>query len=308
MVKTRALKTALERRRQLIRQKNAQAENRLNAALGIPDVKQAHDRYIHAAFDNALKNKDDDKTVQKAYSAYQKALLKHGFSEDDFEFKPLCALCGDAGEVDGKMCRCLFDEYVECLKEVCNIKELAPYTFETSDLSIVKDQSQREQLEKVYAAMRGFAKRLPDVKKRLVTLSGGVGTGKTYLADAIANEVVSRGKSVKILSAFEFNSLMITAHTSPIAARAGIMKDVLTADLLVLDDLGVESMTRNVTVEYLLLTLEERERKNLCTVITTNLDLNRIMDRYGERIYSRLTNKATSLVIELTGGDLRRGA
>ena len=41
------------------------------------------------------------------------------------------------------------------------------------------------------------------------------------------------------------------------------------------------------------------------TIITTNLDMNQIFETYGERIFSRLANKKTSISINLLGEDLR---
>lgn len=75
--------------------------------------------------------------------------------------------------------------------------------------------------------------------------------------------------------------------------------------MLVIDDLGTEPMLKNVTVEYLLLVLEERQTRGRATVITTNLTGENILNRYGERIYSRLSHKQYSMMIEMKGNDLR---
>ena len=73
-----------------------------------------------------------------------------------------------------------------------------------------------------------------------------------------------------------------------------------------IDDLGTEPVLKNVTLEYLYLILNERLTSNKATVITTNLDLNGIINRYGERIYSRITNKSNTFVCRFTGADLRK--
>ena len=72
-----------------------------------------------------------------------------------------------------------------------------------------------------------------------------------------------------------------------------------------IDDLGTEPMLKNVTVEYLLLVIEERQTKGRATLVTTNLDTDGILLRYGERIYSRLSHKQRSKIIEMNGKDLR---
>ena len=125
---------------------------------------------------------------------------------------------------------------------------------------------QRTQLDKLYDWMKAYSQKIPAVKLKNIVLSGSVGTGKTCLASAIARAAVDRGKSCKFTSAFEFNNEMLAAHTSPIAERNAHLHDVLTADLLVIDDLGTEPKIRNVTVEYLLLVLEERLIAKRCTI------------------------------------------
>jgi DNA replication protein DnaC len=57
--------------------------------------------------------------------------------------------------------------------------------------------------------------------------------------------------------------------------------------------------------EYLYLILNERMLNNLSTIITTNLEPGEILTNYGERIFSRLVNKKTSICINLDGEDLR---
>lgn len=84
-----------------------------------------------------------------------------------------------------------------------------------------------------------------------------------------------------------------------------MLRNVLTAEMLVIDDLGTEPRYNNVTCEYLLMVLEERVAKGLVTVVTTNLSSDRIMKQYNERVYSRMFDKRRSLAIEFEGDDLR---
>ena len=75
---------------------------------------------------------------------------------------------------------------------------------------------------------------------------------------------------------------------------------------MVIDDLGAEPIYKNVTLEYLLLILSERLAKNMPYIITTNLSQEQILDRYGDRILSRLNDKKHGVNIEIKGEDLRR--
>ena len=64
-------------------------------------------------------------------------------------------------------------------------------------------------------------------------------------------------------------------------------------------------MLNNVTKEYLYLVISERMLKSKSTLISTNLDAKNILERYGERIFSRLFDKTKSLLLRIEGHDLR---
>ena len=86
--------------------------------------------------------------------------------------------------------------------------------------------------------------------------------------------------------------------------KAGLLDGVLNCDVLIIDDLGSEPNIKN-TEEYFYSLFNERLSKNKSTVITTNLNLNQLLLRYGERTFSRLCNKANSLSIKVVNTDLR---
>lgn len=302
-MKQRAYEKALAARRAKIDDAKALSQAKLLSALSVDEIKCAYDDYVKATF---TATDQEAESVQNARSNYISALKKYGFCQNDFEYIPVCAKCGDSGEADGKPCSCIWDEYIKCLRAVCDIERRAPFTFEMCDLTLVKDASQRAALETLYARLSDYADRLPyGVNACNITLVGGVGTGKTCLASAVARRAVDGGKDCMFLTAYEFNARMLKTHLSPIDGRDAMLADVLEADLLVIDDLGTEPMLNNVTSEYLLLVLEERTAKRLCTLFTSNLDAERILHRYGERIYSRLSDKRRSRIMALEGKDLR---
>lgn len=296
-------KTKKERSIKIDRAKQA-ALQRAQAALSIDEISRAQSEYARLAFapsDDA----EHVKIVEKARLAYQNALKKYGFDQNDFEYHPICPLCNDTGVVKGKMCKCIKDEYIANLKKECNVDSLAKFSFDDCDLDKVKDEAQKANLATLYAAMKKYVAKFPKSDCSTIVLSGSVGTGKTCLASAISRAVVEKGYAAKIMSAYEFNALMLKIHTSPIAERNALIHDVITADLLLIDDLGTEPMLKNVTVEYLLLVIEERQTIGRATLVTTNLDTDGILLRYGERIYSRLSHKQRSKIIEMNGKDLR---
>lgn len=304
-MKKRVMQKTLIERQNEIENSKREAQSRQKQAFCIKEISDANKRYVNVMFSAMTSANDMTEDVQKASLAYQNTLKKYGYCEDDFNLKPLCDKCGDTCTVDSKPCECVWDKYVKNLRDECQLDLKAPFSFDDCHLEKVEDAWQRKSLENVYASMKKYIEKFPGVKYTTLVFSGGVGTGKTCLASAMARDVVEKGYAAKIFSAYEFNSLMLTTHTSPIAERNSLLHDVLTADMLLIDDFGTEPMLKNVTVEYLLLVLEERQSRGLCTLITTNLSGENLLNRYGERIYSRLSHKQHSLIIEMKGKDLR---
>ena len=87
--------------------------------------------------------------------------------------------------------------------------------------------------------------------------------------------------------------------------KKDILDKYLSCELLCIDDLGTENLIKNVTVEYLYLIINERLQSGKNTIITTNLDLQQIMQNYDERIFSRIANKQECILFNMTGDDLR---
>ncbi len=294
---------AQKRKKEIAEQK---AEALMSQAFSNPEISQAHSNYVNAMFSYYAKPQaSSNKVLDELHKLYAKKLAENGYSESDFEIKTNCKICNDTGFIDGKVCRCIWKEYILQLEQDCNILKTAPFTFESCNFCKIDNKQQRTELIEIYSMMKSYAEKLPNVKVNTITLLGKTGTGKSSIASSMARKVVDRGYSAQFMSAYEFNSLMLRIHTSPIIDRAELMDKVMTCDFLVIDDLGTEPILKNVTLEYLLLVLEERLIKGLSTIITTNLDLNGIHDRYGERIYSRLSDKVHSKILPIIGDDLR---
>ena len=297
------MQIALNQKSAEITAKKDEQSKKVALILSVPEIKKAHEEYLKAMFDNAIGGKGANE--EKAKAKYIAALTAHGFDESDMQPSPVCPICEDTGRVGGRTCKCVWAKYIPALKSICEIERRAPFTFDDADFQVAKDEKQRETLEKLFAFGKAWATKLPAVKTKILTFFGSAGTGKTFLSSAIAREAIERGKSVLYTSAYEFNSAMLAVHTSPLAEREDKLADYLTSDLLVIDDLGTEPILKNMTLEYLLLVLNERTNKGLCTLITTNLSPARVLTRYGERIYSRIASKQTSRIFEFGGKDLR---
>ncbi|MBQ9107918.1 MAG: ATP-binding protein [Clostridia bacterium] len=272
-------------------------------AYQIPEISSAQQAYSKAKFDSIKTG--DSVAVKVARDAYVNALSKHGYKESDFEYTPSCNRCNDTGFHNGKLCACVKKQYIIALAKECDILNRAPFSFKDCNTSGM-DEVQGKALKKLYDYAEEYVAKYPAVTKNILVFTGATGTGKSCLASAIARKaVLERGKSALVLTAYEFNSTCLNTHLAPIEDKERVLHDTLTADFLVIDDLGTEPILKNVTLEYLQLVLDERTREGRTTVITTNLSEKQLKDRYGERIFSRLSDTRHALLRRIPGKDLR---
>lgn len=132
-------------------------------------------------------------------------------------------------------------------------------------------------------------------------LAGQVGTGKTHHAYAALAAVI-RGRA----ALGKLCQPAAATHSSVIAAarpEGEGLDRFITADLLVLDDLGSANVTAwNVDVVYQV--IDTRWAEMLPTIYTTNFDPNTLADRLGSRITSRLFGMCDTVI--LNGPDRRQ--
>ena len=133
---------------------------------------------------------------------------------------------------------------------------------------------------------------------------GTVGCGKSFLSCCVAKELIEAGHSVIYFSAiglFEFLSRYSFDHKNK-ENLYNAFEDLYNCDLVIIDDLGTEITNSFVTSE-LFSCLNERHIRKRSTIISTNLSLGELRDRYSDRIFSRITSNYE--VCKLSGQDIR---
>ncbi len=249
----------------------------------------------------AAKGEKVDKAAVISLRKTKSELLgKLGLTEKVLNPPPHCKLCSDKGILPGgEICSCVRSLAINDGENV----NIPLRKFENVDISLYGEAATRNGI--VFDAVAKILEKFPNNKKRNIVLLGGTGTGKTFLAGCAAEYMLSRGDGVTAVTAFDFVQRALNYHTTFDDKKQSYIRPLLDSSLLIIDDLGTESVFKNITLEYLYTVLNERMYKNKLTLFTSNLSPDAILARYGERIYSRLFDKALSYVAALSGDDLR---
>lgn len=138
--------------------------------------------------------------------------------------------------------------------------------------------------------------------KGWLLFSGNYGSGKTHLAVAIANYRLEQGDEVLFMTVPDLlDHLRATFAPSTEIAYDDLFERLRNVPLLILDDLGAESATPWAQ-EKLFQLINHRYLHRLCTVVTTNVDLERI----DPRVRSRLLDRTLTVQINMPLPDFRR--
>jgi len=284
-------------------------DSNYNKALENPDFLNAdikrRELVREIAADEFFGNLSEEKKSQylKVLNNLQIICNKLGFNPYEPEY--LCFDCKDTGYIGGNLCTCVKTRLFEDLKKINGIDKMLPYTFSMHNKDLFKDTVQEKTMLKLFDFLTNYCQVFPDVKFNNLILSGGTGTGKTFALSALSNEIIKHGFMTYFITAFDMHNAFLKYHTAPLDEKQVHIDNMLTADLLVIDDLGTEPIFKNVTLEYFYLILSDRMKNRLPVCISTNLSPERLLERYGERIFSRLLDKRNSRIINIDGDDLR---
>ena len=244
----------------------------------------------------------------------KKLLTELNLSPDALEGTPLCPHCGDSGWKGVQMCSCLKKLYTqEQIAELSKLLDLGSQSFDTFRLDYYDrefwsdlNRSPREHMERVLTLCRNYAEHFGTVGRKNLFLTGNPGLGKTFLSACIARVVSERGYSVvydtaaNIFSRFETRKFARDAEE--IRQAEADARRYLTCDLLILDDLGSEFTTPFIQAAlYEVINTRLVEGKH--TVISSNLDMNAIRQRYTPQVASRLEGEYQ--ILPFVGQDIR---
>lgn len=270
-------------------------------AESVASISVAQGKKLLFGDDEAL---EDLKDSLAELSGRKAALLKEfGLPEDYLEPVYECADCHDTGYVDGEKCHCFKQAMITLLYEQSNIQEM----LRTENFNALSyEYYEGDDLSRFQNAVRtcqNFIKNFNSDYHNLF-FYGTVGTGKSFLSGCVAKELIERGHSVIYFGAtglFDLLSKNSFDYKSRDELRSAYA-DLYQCDLLIVDDLGTELTNQFVTSQLFAL-LNERHMGKKATIISTNLSLEELRNRYSDRIFSRITSNYE--VCKLSGQDIR---
>ncbi|TBM16992.1 DNA replication protein DnaC [Hafnia alvei] len=119
--------------------------------------------------------------------------------------------------------------------------------------------------------------------------SGKPGTGKNHLAAAIGNDLILRNKSVLIVTVADLMSSMKgTFSGNSDTTEERLLEDLSAVDLLVIDEIGVQTESRyeKVIINQI---VDRRSSSKRPTGMLSNLNVQSMNTLLGERVMDRMS-------------------
>jgi len=277
------------------------------------DIKNIGIKITEAIFTSPEKSKELLITLKERLNTLKgrkAALLKlNGYKEDYLEQKFECNICKDTGFVNGKKCRCFEQKLINIYYKQSNLSNIlkkenfSTFNFEYYSDKPFKDKpSPRYNIKNIVETSLDFIKNF-NYQQESLFFYGDSGLGKTFLANCIAKELLDNGKSViyktapELIEGLRMNKL--NSESDSYSQYSVLLKD---CDLLIIDDLGTESVTA-FSQQEIFNVINSRLLTDKKMIISTNLPLSEIMAIYPERIYSRILGNFK--LLNFYGDDIR---
>ena len=298
---------------------DSQQESRLqemyNALPRIREIDRLLQETMALAAQNAFlrgeESRDAFEAAKQANIALRKEreqLIGENFPADYLQDGPICPHCGGSGYIGSQMCQCLDALCRQELAKEISLLSRGAHAF--SDFSL--DYYSTAADPKYGVSPRVIMSRTLDICREYATnfspdagnllFNGGTGLGKTMLSACIAKAVSEKGYSLCYYTAAKLFSVLEAHRFRPDEDNAAAVAQLYNCDLLIMDDLGTE-LAGNFVTSALYALLNSRILDGKPMVISTNLNISEIRERYSPQIASRL--EGNFRLLPFVGEDIR---
>lgn len=277
-------------------------ENKLNS-LGLELTKNLiinstnKDELIHNFEQIVQSLKDEEKTL----------LLKYKYPADYLYNNYNCNKCNDTGFYEGKICSCftkvLINKYYKQsnLDKILDVENFDNFRLDFYDMSSNNDNaSPNLTIQNIFSKAVNFVEKF-DTNNDNLYLYGNPGLGKTYISHCIAKDLLDRGFSVIYQTATDLIDFIRKSKFDQIN-NTPMIDCLYDCDLLIIDDLGTENLTEFANNELFNL-MNKRLKDNKSHIISTNLSLPALENRYNPRLSSRILGNF--IFLKFIGQDIR---
>ena len=234
-------------------------------------------------------------------------LSANGLPPDYLEPHYICKKCDDIGRKNGILCECYKDLCrEEALNELAASSGSSSCSFDNFELSYYVDNgaedgtNPRRKMQNYYNFCINYANSFSKNSPSIIMM-GKTGLGKTHLSLSIAKETIKGGFGVIYAPAQKLVSSLEREHFS-FSGSDSVLRKYTDCDLLIIDDLGAEFPSQFTTAAIGNL-INERLYENRPTIISTNLSVKELTERYSERTASRIFGEYKRLLF--VGEDIR---
>lgn len=260
------------------------------------DIKVDRDTYV-----KNLKNRITDLRIKKS-----EILSSNGYPIDYLNIKYRCPKCKDTGYIGTEKCSCYKKYLVRLYYKNSDLKPLlSENNFDNFDINFYSTrktqnelESPRRNIEKIFTKALNFVNNF-DTSKENLLFYGSSGTGKTFLCQCIAKDLLDKGHLVIYKTSDDLLNILKKIRFENNAELEDI---IVNCDLLIIDDLGTEQINDFSKTEVFNL-INKKLLAGKKMVISSNHTLEGLSRIYSERITSRLFGDFT--LCKFYGDDIR---
>ena len=240
-------------------------------------------------------------------------LASCGYPDNYLEPVYTCPDCKDTGYtsyIGGVKCHCFKQAIINVVYSQSNIRSIlerenfGTFFYDYYSDTTINPATGLSSLATIKNAVRECQNFVTDFdnKPKNLFFYGDTGVGKTFLSNCVAKELLDKGYSVIYFTAFQLFDILSKGVFEKDADAIAANQNIFDCDLLIIDDLGTE-LSNSFTSSQLFLCINERILRQKSTIISTNLNMNQMVDLYSERTLSRISSNYT--IMKLFGDDIR---